>query len=286
VDRGSLLQNTTITAGTTVSDTNNNFITVQGTLNNAGTLQLNSGGNYTALQTVGTVTLSGAGAVVLGDNFENRIVSNGTASTLTNASTIQGAGRIGDGDGNFALINQGTINATGAAALRIDTTATVIGNSGTIEATGAGGLAVAGAVSNTGLIWAQGTSVSVGGAVTGAGIDRITGPGTMEFAGPVGSAQQIVFDGAATGTLRLDSSSAFAARITGFAVGDKIDLADFGFVAAGTSATFSGNATGGALLVSNGTATVSVALSGTYTTAAFGTAADPSGHTLVTLVHS
>ena len=283
VDRGSLLQGATISAGSTVTVLNNTSLTLAGTLSDAGTVLVASAGNYTALRASGAVTLQG-GTVQLSDNFENRITSDGTASTLTNAGTIQGAGRLGDGDGNLAFVNQGVVSATGGNALTLNSPGAAVINTGTLQATGTGGLQVQGDMANNGLVWAAGGNVFLGGAITGSGQDRVTGAASLEFGGAVSSGQSVLFDAGATGTLALDSSTSFAGVIAGLARdgSNRLDLSDLGYGGA-TQANFSGTAAGGTLQVTDGGRTANLALAGNYVGTTVVLANDARGHVLLTL---
>lgn len=131
---------------------------VQGLINNTGLIEVGLGTPYARLQ-IGTagVTLTGAGQVTLSDNGANYFYGYGAPATLTNVNnTISGAGLIGST--NVTLINQasGTINATGANKLFLNTTDNTITNAGLLENTGAGGLALESAVINSGTILAAG----------------------------------------------------------------------------------------------------------------------------------
>src|SRR5260370_8649656 len=73
-----------------------------------GTVNLDSAGATTTLEIEGSVTLTG-GTVALTNNANNKIVSNGSAATLTNHDAISGAGTIGDA--HLTLANYGDIPA-------------------------------------------------------------------------------------------------------------------------------------------------------------------------------
>ena len=139
IDRGSVVNDVTVSSGSSVLVTNNNYLTFEGTLTNDGTVNLGSVGNDTEFDPSGPVTLVGAGTIQLSDNSQNYIASAGGSATLTNIdNTIAGAGQIGFG---VALNNAtgGTIDATGASnSLVIENTANT--NAGLMEATGSGGL--------------------------------------------------------------------------------------------------------------------------------------------------
>ncbi len=128
---------------------------LSGTINNTGTIALNSTGDETDLQLIEHgVTLQGGGQIVLSDSDANVISGTSPGVTLNNEdNTISGAGQLGNGE--LTLTNAGTIDATGTHALTIDTGSNVIVNSGVLEASGSGGLLVESAVENLGLLWAN-----------------------------------------------------------------------------------------------------------------------------------
>jgi hypothetical protein len=142
----------TIAAGTTYLELDNYNIYLQGTLDNAGTLWIDSNGDATSLILEGTTnTLTGGGTVLLSDNPNNRIFgAGGTTDTLINVNnTIEGAGQIGINNGNnpLALTNEaaGVIDANAAAySLVIETGGPAVVNDGLMEATNTGGLVIYG----------------------------------------------------------------------------------------------------------------------------------------------
>ncbi len=161
-----------VTNAGTFSILNGATVNLGGTLTNSGSIQLNSTGGPTGLFVPTTATLTGAGTVTLSNNSQNFVDGNGGAM-LTNQSTIQGIGTIGD---HFVLVNQGTVNANvagGILALRQDAGATDT-NTATLEATNGGILQIStsggtGGINNTG-----GTITAVG---TGSQV-QFTGFGT------------------------------------------------------------------------------------------------------------
>ena len=108
-------------------------LTVGGNITNNGTLTVNSGGSTTEL-VIGAsgVTLSGSGTLTMSNNANNYIFGSVAADTLTNSSTIQGSGFLGDNQ--LTLVNSGTIDATQSNALIVDPSGTAT-NTGTMEAT-------------------------------------------------------------------------------------------------------------------------------------------------------
>jgi hypothetical protein len=128
-----------LTNASTVVVQNNNAMYLTGTITNNGQIQENSGGNNTDIILTGNVTLNGTGALVMSSNGDNFIYGSSGTYTLTNASTIEGAGNLGDGQ--MSLVNSGTINANVSNNLNIAVSGTV-NNTGTFEATGGGSLVV------------------------------------------------------------------------------------------------------------------------------------------------
>jgi hypothetical protein len=82
--------------------------TISGTITNNGTINLNSTGDGTYLYLSGNTTLAGTGAVVMGSGGPN-IINGVGGAILTNESTIEGTGNIGNG--NLTITNQGTFDA-------------------------------------------------------------------------------------------------------------------------------------------------------------------------------
>jgi hypothetical protein len=258
------------------------ILPLSGIIDNTDTIELNSSGSGSELELIEHgITLQGHGRVILSDDSENVIAGTVSDVTLTNVDNgISGAGHLGDGV--MTLVNQGTIFATGTYSLVIDTGANPVSNTGTLGSTGSGGLIVNSALTNTGLIWADGGNVVILRAVSGGGSALISGTAQLEFAG--GSDTAASFDVAAAGILKLDQSSGFTGAISGFAPGDAIDLADLGF---GPSSALSysdgGAGIGGMLSVTDGAHSASLAMVGSYDQSSFQMAADAMGGTMVRL---
>jgi hypothetical protein len=186
----------------------------------------------------------------------------------------------------MALINEGTIIATGINALDIDTGTNTITNSGTVEATGTGGLVIHSDIINTGVLWANGGNVTVDGNVSGTGTAQISGSATLDFG--KASIGNITLDAGATGTIVLHDSFDFSGVgpapisgvVSGFNGDDHLDLLAFG---AGTTASYvQNNAAGGTLSVTDGSHTVNIALLGQYSDSGFTTQTDGTSGTLLT----
>ncbi len=267
----------------TVSD--GAVLPLDGVVDNTGTIALNSGGDATELQIVGAgVMLEGGGQVILSDSSENMIVGTNTDATLTNVDNIiSGAGQIGAGDGNLTLINEtaGTIDANYAdGSLTLDTGNTII-NAGLLEATNGGTLHIIDSVSNSGTLAAIGGTIMADGNVTGSGDVIITGGGNADFAGA--SDQNITFTG--PGVLELDHSQSFGGVVSGFGIGNVIDLNDLAYSTNETLAWTQGNGSGVLTIDDNGT-TENITLDGNYSQGEFALTNDatPAAGTDVTSV--
>ena len=167
VAEGATFANLTNTGIVTVND--GSTLTLSGTINNAGTIALDSTGDVTALIIAGDVSLSGSGIVELNSIFTT-IASNGSPATLTNTSTISGTGDFGDSDLTLDNGQGGVIDADGSAGLYLYTGANTITNAGTLEAINGSLLSIQSDVSNSGGVIeaiGSGSSVSVSTAIEG-----------------------------------------------------------------------------------------------------------------------
>jgi VCBS repeat-containing protein len=198
-------------------------LALSGTIDNTGTIELNSTGDETDLLIIQQgITLTGGGHVALSDSAENVIHGTGAGVTLTNVdNTISGGGNLGGGQ--LTLVNDfhGIIEATEASnPLTIDVTSFV--NHGLVLSNGAGGLEVKGGIDSDGVLEAAAGLLKVDGAFIGGGSAVIDG-GKMEF---VAASDAVVhFSGNSSDTLLLDDVSHFTGTVTGFSYGDTIDLA-------------------------------------------------------------
>jgi hypothetical protein len=149
----------------TITVGNGAIFKVGGNFTNAGAIKLNSAGSATDFEVAGSVALNGGGALTLSNAATNFIVSNGSPATLTNVDNgISGAGQIGDA--NLTFVNQasGVVNATGTAALVLNTGTNTVINNGTLEDTGAGGLQIKSTVNNATVAGAIGGVIEATGA--------------------------------------------------------------------------------------------------------------------------
>jgi VCBS repeat-containing protein len=255
------------------------ILPLSGVVNNTGTIALDSTGSETDLELIQHgITLQGDGALTLSDTSANVIFGTDPSVTFTNVDNIiSGAGQLGEGQ--MTLVNEGTIDATGANALVVDTGSNVITNSGVLEATGTGGLIVNSAVANSGSLLANSGNLTFNGAVTGNGSATISGAATLEFA--AASAENVNFAAGSTGTLKLDDSAAFTGSVSGLTTTTYIDLADLSWAEGQMVASFSGDASGGKLTVSDGTHSDTINLAGDYTQSGWTLSQDSHGNTLV-----
>ena len=176
------------------------------------------------------------------------------------------------------LTNQGVIDANATNPLIVDTGASAVPNSGTLEATNNGTLFVASNVTNTGHLIANNGSEIFAGAVSGNGTATIQGAGSIEFGST--TTANITFAAGADGTVTFDDASSLTGKlsVTGFTLGDTIDLADINYGSSGPTLTF----TKSVLTVSDGTDVAKLNMVGNFTLASFNAAPDGSGGTLIT----
>ncbi|MEO8925777.1 MAG: hypothetical protein ABI306_01320, partial [Caulobacteraceae bacterium] len=252
-------------------------LVLQGNIDNAGSIA----DSLSVLTINGDTVLTGHGSILLGLGG----LSGGSAgfSPLINVdNTISGVGSIGGATDSVVLVNQsaGVIDGVGSAGLTIDTGDSAILNSGLIEAT-TGHVNVDSAVNNRGgVLEADGATLHLFGLVSNTGqvIDK---SGTVEMAAANETAG-VAFTGT-NGTLLLDNSQTYTGQVSGFSHkgGTVLDLTDIAFTSGVTTASFSGNTSGGTLTVTDGTHTAHIALAGDYTTSAFVAASDGNGGTLI-----
>lgn len=145
----------TINSGDSLTMPSATSLTVYGsTISNAGTFALDATSVGVYLNIGGNTTLSGG--LTMSNNTNNYLFGYGQPSpgaSLTNKSTIQGAGNIGYGNlgsGN-TFTNQGTINANQSNPFTIYPGSGTFINTGTLEATNGATLALnSGSITNTG----------------------------------------------------------------------------------------------------------------------------------------
>ncbi|HKH03407.1 MAG TPA: adhesin, partial [Bradyrhizobium sp.] len=170
----------------------------------------------------------------------------------------------------------------GTHVLAIDTGSNIILNSGVLEASGSGGLTVASSIANSGVLWANASSLTVQGEVSGNGIAKIDGDGILDF--EASSTANVIFGSGAAGTLKLGDSFHFSGTVSGFAGSDTIDLANLASATASLSYHENAAGTGGTLMISDGLQTLNLSLIGNYSSDNFSIATDQAKGTLVSYV--
>ncbi len=168
-----ILQNVTNTGLLSVTD--NSDPRIRGVLTNNAVMTMNSVGNGTDL-TVDTnpATLSGGGALWMGDHVNNRITGTGFNWVLINDSdhTIRGSGNLGMN--TIDVMNRGTIIADQLTAMTIDHRSSLV-NTGLLRVTGDGSMTIAqGGMDNRGEVL-----VDAGRTLTRAGNFTQTGGSTI-----------------------------------------------------------------------------------------------------------
>jgi len=225
-------------------------------------------------------TIGGTGEFIVSSNATNSVYGATSGATLTVNGKVYGAGQLGDGEMTLIIGAGGFVDGYTATALTINTGASAITNAGTIFAIGAGGTVVDSAVTNTGKLYADGGTLTLEGAVTGAGVGDITS-GTLFAASSF--TENVTFTASTTGTLELADSQTYTGDVTGFSLTGTttLDLNDIDFINGTTKATYSGTATSGTLTVTDGTHTAHITLEGNYTSSTFTVSSDGHGGTKV-----
>ncbi len=249
--------------------------TLDGVAWTAGTLALLSGGT-----TVESLAIAGAYG---GQSWQ--VAPDGTGGALVTVAAQDAAG---------PLMVTGTLAVPGTTAA-----ATATAEAGALVAMAGGTLAVGalaldagatldgfgtvlGAVADAGTLSAEGGVLGVSGQVFGAGTVLIGAGATLYTPQGIDAATLVAFAGAG-GTLELFQSAAdMAATLTGFALGDAIDLAAAAVLAADWTAGAAGP--GSLVLAGEAGELGTITLTGDFANAAFLTHPDGQGGTLVSLV--
>jgi len=173
-----------------------------------------------------------------------------------------GAGASFASSGAVSIAAARTVEAAGTLTLGGGGAASVV-NAGTIETTGSGSLTFAGPLVNTAAIVTDGGTLTVEGAVTGAGHFDING-GTAIF--QQAFSDTVDFAGASV----LELSHAYSGKVTGLSAAgtNAIVLLDVAFEGV-TTAAYSGSTTSGVLTVTEGASTAAIHLKGDYTPGSF-----------------
>ena len=254
------LNGVTVSSGSRFLNADNSQTTLLNTITNRGTMELASTGNGADLFISGDVTLTGGGAVLMGNHINNRIRGGATGRLINDAThTIAGSGQIGSQQ--IAITNAGLIVANQATELVVDPNATGMINTGTLRAAngatlfltgnGGGGFAnnggtieaqagsfvrlVDGAIITGGTLTTSGSGIILtpsGGAVqNGATLDGVTVSSGSRLVGADNSVTTLRNTITNNGTMALASTG----LATDFFVSGDITLAGSGAVVLGNS---------------------------------------------------
>ncbi len=268
-------------------------------ITNAGWLEATGGGELS----IGAVVIGNTGGVILasGTGSEVQVVDSTIEGGALKSSgggeiLLQGAPSVFDGsksavsvdgavtiaadtigDPSNGLSLKGRIDINGGSI--VNNNATAISSTGQIVGVGTAGL-IQSAVDNEGTLVANSGTLTIEGAVTGAGLAAIAA-GTLDLTAAFG--QNVTFEAGSTGTLELAHSVDYSGTISGFSTSgaNALDLGDISYLKGTTTATFSGTTTGGILTVTDGTHTAEIKLTGDYTASTFTTSSDGNGGTIV-----
>jgi len=241
-------------------------LTVTGSLDNFGMAHASKA------MTLGNVSNSGD---VISSGFTGKVTVHGA---LDNSGLVEAIN-----DGSDILVHGATTNSGTALAQGDFFTSTIeffasVTNSGRMQANYKGELDLDAGVVNKpgGQLIDNGGSINVDGAATG-GTASIEGSGTVVFNGSssVDTTTSVKFLGG--GQFALGHSGNYAGSVSGFGIGDSIDVTDVGFV----SGKASYNPGTDILTVSNGTHTAKIQLVGVYTANDFTFGSDGHGGTLI-----
>jgi hypothetical protein len=225
-------------------------------------------------------TLAGGGRLELTNAATNLVLGVSATTTLTNDDVIFGAGDLGDGQMTLDNAAKGIIEGDDSVALTINTGTKTILNAGDIVAVTA--LTIDSGVDNTGELLADGGTLTVQEAVTGAGHADVEGAGTLILKSAFN--ENVTFASGSTGTLELGDSKGYTTgAVTGFSKtgANALDLLDIPFVSGTTTATYSGTTTSGVLTVKDGANVATIHLTGNYTTSTFTVSSSSAGGTKV-----
>jgi hypothetical protein len=265
-------------------DIANYYLTLEGTINNTGSIDTYGGDSGGGLFIGQNTTLKGGGSILLQQGLYNQlyVYSDAASATLTNLDNIiSGAGFIGgNGLDTLTLINQskGVIDAQSSGMqgpLIIDTGANAITNGGTLEAT-TGTLFIDSKVINSGNLNANGGNLVAAGIVTG-GKATITGAGVLEF--DAASSAATTFAVGSTGQLILYDAAQYTGTVSGFGKNttQSIDLPNVQY------ATVSKTYSSGTLTVKDTSGDIAkIKFSGSYTLGSFTLSPDGNDGTVIT----
>ena len=192
--------------------------------------------------------------------------------TLAGTAAAPSVGNLFEGDLSFGSaealgpgVSTFTTNAPADGSYSL--TPTAVGSTGNASAASAAPIPVTSDTPAQSSLLAVGPAQSV----------TVAAGATVEISGA--GAQAVTFAGT-TGTLKLDNATAFTGNVSGLTGSDTLDLANVSY-GPNTTASFSGNATGGTLTVTDGSQSAHIALVGDYLTSGWTLSSDGQGGTAV-----
>jgi hypothetical protein len=241
-----------------------------------------TGGTFTG--TGGMLVTKGATALA-GLTIEDGVIWGTFGKTTETATLILGNSGGGSGTLTVQAGSVFDINANVGIAIAAGGKG-VLTNAGTLEKTAGTGLSlITPAIANTGTIGVTAGTLTLQGAISGAGSETIGPAGVLQVDAAVAATQTAKFAGTAGGTLVLDDPTGttlgFAGLVSGFGGADKLDLRTFAF-AGKPKIAFSQMGTKGTLTVTDGADVAKITLFGQYMATGFRTSADTAGGTLIT----
>jgi hypothetical protein len=325
VNNGELVLDNTTNSGTVVAESGGTVLLVRHPTNTGKIDLLSGGADTSKLVIDGEVVLKGGGNIALSggstitsdgapaslNNVDNTISGNGTIGdshlTLVNNAVIKaavGGDVLNINTGANGVINHNEFLAQGggqldiasrtrttllvrADASTVDLSTDRVSNGGRIEAINGGKVAIAGnvkgSVPSADLLASNGGELDVLGKSAG-GTATISGSNSLlQFS--ANSTVSTKFATGAAGTLELNDCHTFLGTISGFTLGDFIDLRDMGFTAGTTRFSYTPDASdpsaGGVLKVTDDTTIAKLQLLGQYTASSFVLSSDGQGGTRI-----
>jgi autotransporter passenger strand-loop-strand repeat protein len=258
------------------------------TVNSGGSEIVSSGGTAS-----NTKVSSGGSLVVLSHGIADpATIYSGGSETISAGGTDLGALLSGGIQIDLGLVSGVTVYAgsqvVGSAGTAIGTTVSIGGTeivssggmtSGTLLSGGQEILSRGGRSSGTDILSGGSEIVSSGGSA----LATVISGGTLEVASG-GTASGVIFSSG--GILQLDSSSHLSGTISGFHLGEEIDLRALAFSSSSSTLTWKQTTSGanarGTLTVKEGTSSTTLTLVGSYTVSNFSATSDGHGGTLIT----
>jgi hypothetical protein len=306
---GDLTANSSVT--TTALDNASGQIVLQGTSPYQALLHITSAADLGAAagQLDGIVTLQGDSAIEFASGALTTIESGGEFNLYGDQAFVEDAKSLGsdsalaittdDGDWDLydgaaaattslSVGSGGSLDVNGVAAASTLTLSGALVNDEYVQLYGDGTagtngtLSVAGSTTNDGTFNVTNDSETLAGAVLGTGTFNLYSGSTLQLDSSVSTGQTLAFSGA--DTLGLSLANEFSATLTGFGTGDAIDAQNF--KDGSTSIVFNPNSqnTGGTLVLTYGSLTANILMTGSYATGDFQPDPDSGTGTLIKFV--